>query len=461
MSTVPIFAPDGTLGDVPYERMHDAIAAGGKPGVTIKSPDGSLGVIPADRTQDAVKAGGSIVPIQDQETQHAGFWHKAWSDIASIPEALAAPDPLADPRVSDQDKWQIAQQQNKDALAKNAQRVQEHGHLYDLGATANEMMGVNVAGEEQSAKEGDKGGVLGHAAAVPMVMAATELAMRGIKAIAPKPETLYQSALKPSTRIPAPKIDQIVQTGLEQGVPVSHTGIEKLTDLVDDLNDKIKAEIQAQPDRPVSSGKVLQRLNPVVDKFSTQVNPAADLNSIYESGKEFAESQPGDIPAAQAQALKQGTYQQLKGRSYGELKSATIESQKALARGLKEELNNAFPELANLNASESKLLNLQPVLEKAVQRVGNHNLIGISGPIAAGATEALTGSPGIATSAGILKTILDNPNVKSNLAIALYRAARNPGELSTVSQRLDAYYAALANAANGQQNADHKNQPAN
>jgi len=62
-ATVPMFAPDGTLGDVPYERMQDAIKAGGKIGVNVKAPDGTPGVIPADRVQDAMKAGAAVIPI--------------------------------------------------------------------------------------------------------------------------------------------------------------------------------------------------------------------------------------------------------------------------------------------------------------------------------------------------------------------------------------------------------------
>jgi hypothetical protein len=66
--------------------------------------------------------------------------------------------------------------------------------------------------------------------------------------------------------------------------------------------------------------------------------------------------QPNDISTSDAQALKTGTYRQLKSKSYGEMKSATIESQKALTRGIKEELANQFPEIAKLNAKEGELL---------------------------------------------------------------------------------------------------------
>jgi hypothetical protein len=60
---IPVFAPDGTRGFVPYENLHDAVTKGGGTiGVTIKAPDGTLGAVPADKVRDAVAAGGTIIP---------------------------------------------------------------------------------------------------------------------------------------------------------------------------------------------------------------------------------------------------------------------------------------------------------------------------------------------------------------------------------------------------------------
>ncbi|HET9406033.1 MAG TPA: hypothetical protein VFO39_02235 [Candidatus Sulfotelmatobacter sp.] len=60
--TIPIIAPDGTVGDVPATRAHDAIAAGGKLGIDLLSPDGKLGTVPADRVHDAIRAGAQLAP---------------------------------------------------------------------------------------------------------------------------------------------------------------------------------------------------------------------------------------------------------------------------------------------------------------------------------------------------------------------------------------------------------------
>ena len=145
--------------------------------------------------------------------------------------------------------------------------------------------------------------------------------------------------------------------------------------------------------------------------------------AVSRAGNEFLRSQPTDIPVQQAQEMKQGTYQQLR-NSYGQLSSATVESQKALARGLKEELQQQFPQIQNLNAQEGKLIDLDSALDRAVTRISNHQLMGIGSPLAAAGAGAATGSPPMALASGVFKAILDDPVVKSKLAIAQNRGSK-------------------------------------
>lgn len=260
-------------------------------------------------------------------------------------------------------------------------------------------------------------------------------------------ERMYQSALKPSRTMGAAKIESAVNTGLEQQIPVSAPGAEKLGDLIDDLNDKIKAQIASGPTNTVNKFAVTSRLRDTAKAFSTQVNPESDLSAVSESGNEFLRNQPNQIPAADAQALKQGTYKQLKNRAYGELGTATVESQKALARGIKEELVNQFPEIGDLNAQESKAINLDGALQSAVQRIGNHQLIGIGTPIVGSAAGVATGSAPAVAVAGALKAIIDNPVIKSKLAIQLWKAGRGKVTLNMAKARVAGYVSALGNAA--------------
>jgi len=257
----------------------------------------------------------------------------------------------------------------------------------------------------------------------------------------------YQSALKPSTTANPAKVANAISGGLENAIPISKGGLEKLADLTDDLNSKIAAEIASRPNAPINKFAVASRLGDTAKQFSTQVNPIEDLNAIGKSGNEFLENQPVDIPASQAQALKQGTYKQLSGRAYGELGSATIESQKALARGLKEELANAFPELSDLNAQDSKLLDLQGMLQRAVNRISNHQMVGIGTPIMGAGVKAATGSTGIAGAAALAKAVFDDPYIKSQVAIALNKASKGGITIPTAAARYAGYVNALGNVS--------------
>jgi hypothetical protein len=137
------------------------------------------------------------------------------------------------------------------------------------------------------------------------------------------------------------------------------------------------------------------------------------------------------------------------------MSTATKETQKALARGIREELSQAFPEIDPLNAKEAQLLKLEPELERAVQRVTNHQKFGIGTPLAAAGAKAVTGSNKLAAVSAVMKAVLDNPSVKSKVAINLYRASRGTMTARQSAARVQAYVNALgatANSANSEDN---------
>lgn len=293
-----------------------------------------------------------------------------------------------------------------------------------------------VAGQ---AVGGIAAGEVGSAAAAPVIRAVGPAVGRAAL-LGKTPEGAYESALKPSPSVDAGTRAQVVDTALKNSIPVSKGGLAKLQDQIETLNQAIKQEIDNDPTRPIDPNKVATRADDARTKFSQQVNKGKDLKAIEESRQQFLEEQgqpqlaPGvagpaspapPMNAADAQAMKQGTYRVLKGK-FGEQGSASVEAQKALARGLKEEIATAFPEIAKMNASESRLLELQPLLERAVNRISNHQAVGIGTPAAGAAMKAASGS-GVASSAAmVMKAVLDNPGIKSRLAIAVSKGAKIP-----------------------------------
>lgn len=300
----------------------------------------------------------------------------------------------------------------------------------------------------------------------------------------------------------------MVKTGLDNQIPISEAGAARLNDLVTDLQSKVKAQIQEggpqpwpQPtpgqkllpapkvetaipatdmardlslDAPYSPPAVLQReqqfsaapaqargvmidpqdvvrrLDGMKQKFANQVNPEADLAAIDAAKQEFLKNNPNAIAAATAQDIKSGTYSQLRGK-YGELSSATNEAQKALARGIKEELETQFPEIKGLNAKEGQLINLDGALERAVRRVNNRDIFSLGGKLAAGtgaAVGAATGETAAGGAAGLaLHYVLSDPMVQSKLAIAISKGAKGGVVPSAAQARVAGYLTALGNAA--------------
>lgn len=223
-----------------------------------------------------------------------------------------------------------------------------------------------------------------------------------------------QSALKPSQAdMKSGNAQKAIQTLLDEGVNVTPGGASVLDGRIGSLNDLI-GEAIAKSNATVNKNAVAGRLQDVTNRVERQVNPVADVKAVEGVWNEFSQHPlvPGaDMPVQLAQDMKRGTYKQLSNK-YGELGSAETEAQKALARGLKEEIAAVVPEVGPLNARESALLNAKEILDKRVLTAGNKNPIGIGGL-----------SPRLANLAAMMTD-------RSELVKSLLARGLNPGDLS-------------------------------
>lgn len=236
-------------------------------------------------------------------------------------------------------------------------------------------------------------------------------------ALTSKAEDLVYSALKPTQsayKSGAAKdaVDTILNT---KGLYPSKGGIEKLDSMIGELNDKISSKITNSTEKVELQG-VVDKLNGLKDKFLYQVNPESDLAAIEASREQFLQHRlfpkgSTEIPVQLAQKMKQATYRSLGDKAYGEVGGASRESQKALARGLKEGIASKISDINELNAAEGKLLNAQDVIERAANRHSNKEMGGL----------AYVMHPMQA-----LAYLLDrNPSSKTALAKALYAVGKN------------------------------------
>lgn len=198
------------------------------------------------------------------------------------------------------------------------------------------------------------------------------------------PERLMQSALKPTpTQLKSGKASTAIKTMLEEGINPTQVGVKKLESKIEDINKQVVDKIGSSTGT-VSKTDVLKYLDDIEANKLKQVNPSDDLAAINKVRQEFmAYNQPiikttsQTIPVQLAQDLKQGTYKALKNK-YGQLGSTEVEAQKALARGLKEKVGEAVPEVMGLNKKESELIDTLDVVERRALMELNKNPGGLA-----------------------------------------------------------------------------------
>lgn len=277
---------------------------------------------------------------------------------------------------------------------------------------------------------------------------------------------MYQTILKPSTANTEAENAAIINTGLQEGVPLTPKGRRGLQSKIDAIDQNVENYVQ-QGDAAglkVDPTEVAKATDRSKAKFGTQVNPATDLAAISKAKQEFldkhsksvpyttirpvspaagggyvptgsATSQiPQDLSLAEAQAEKRGTYTQLRGK-YGELSSADVEAQKDLARGLKEEVYKQIQQkygvdLAAAGKREGALLDLDSAIERFLNRHGNNQAFGLgpAGPAVAG---TVMGGPHVGALAAAANFFLEKyPATASRAAISI--AKRNPASRSAI-----------------------------
>lgn len=267
------------------------------------------------------------------------------------------------------------------------------------------------------------------------------------------PEALYQSALKPrGGGKDLGKVREIVQTGLSEKIPVSEAGLDRTSQIIDDLNGQISAGIQARksmgltvdpelvvrrideaaarykdtteyPDAVAAATKLKQRFYETAGIKRGTVEAAPTATDPYTVSVTQG-SGPEAIPVDRAQRIKQmegALVRKAYGKPNAEV-SFDDEFRKQMVRGLKEEIESVFPEVKGLNDRERKLIGLERALQDFVKREGNHQRTGIGTPLMAIGAAAATGNPMVGLEAALLRGALEDPTIKSRLGMMIQSA---------------------------------------
>jgi hypothetical protein len=289
--------------------------------------------------------------------------------------------------------------------------------------TAN-YVDANQQGKEQIAGQGIASLLMSKA---PEAVAATRAGVATARnAVASR---VMQSALKPSVEASmdttAAGVPKVVDTMLKEGITVSPEGVKKLYTFLGNTAKSIETKTANAPGR-VFPDQVVQHALDLTKGFADQVNSAQDLKAVADAANQFLDEQTAKhgvafglvnpMTVADAQALKTGTYKALGSKSYGELKGASIEGQKGLASGLKDQIEQLVPDIKDTNARYGAL---SDALEATARRVG------VSGNRDLGGIFWIAHNP----EAFLAATFDRSPMVKSLIARGLYTEAATAAQV--------------------------------
>jgi hypothetical protein len=261
------------------------------------------------------------------------------------------------------------------------------------------------------------------------------------------PAELYQSALGPVPSTGKKAIDEMVATGLKERIPVSAEGLHRAESLINDIHKEVEAMIATKAGAPINPRDVVKRLDAVRARWSQTPENLKAIDDIELKFLEQYKTQ-GSLTAASAQEKKKQLYKQIRqgsSNAYAENRVAPpeidLESQKELARGLKEEIIDMHPVLKGKGIREGDLIPLERALDRWASRQSNHkmlNVFGLIGTAMGGVVGGGAGGPEGAAigavapaAAWLVKSVMDSPEVKSGLAIAMKRAGRYVPENTT------------------------------
>ena len=304
-------------------------------------------------------------------------------------------------------------------LAGGQEALQNMGTLMERGGYKAGEMVTDALAPHVPANVAGAGGYAANVATQALPVLAGTLASKATLEPAMKwgSKRLMQSALKPSAAdIRSGDAAKAVDTLLKTKANVTPGGVVKLQSLKDDILAQVQKMLDDLPEGTVVTKQgAANEIRKTLDRFRNQVNSADDVKAITKSWKEFNQSQPNLIPVGKAHELKTGTHTMLKNKAYGELKNADIEAQKALARGLRKDIEEVVPQVGPMNKKLGEVMNALKQTEYRVPMAANRDMAGLS---------LLAENP-----AAALSMMADrSPYVKSYLAQLLYHGS---GPLAT------------------------------
>lgn len=253
------------------------------------------------------------------------------------------------------------------------------------------------------------------------------------------PAEMYKKTVKTSFPKKSKGLDDMIETALDEGIPPSTKGVNKLDSIIDGIDNNIEELISQATTNggKVNADAVFVGLKKLRQDIGSAVNPdgIGNVNKINETARKLGLNQK--MRKKEFYTIEE--LQELKRRFYKEANfdvkqnkadPAINQARKEIAKGAKDLIEQHIPEVAGLNKRWGKLIELQDPLETAARRIEGNNVVSINQPLNTGIAYQL-GGPGLATATSFV-TALGNPKIRPEIAIWL-RKLHNQGLLSQMT----------------------------
>ena len=257
------------------------------------------------------------------------------------------------------------------------------------------------------------------------------------KTIEKAARSVYETELRPSTKISLAQRKEMVTRGLKSGLPIEEKSLKPLETAIESNKAKIE-QLTKDPASPYSgrSVPVADLLIPI-DKFIARVArvDAPQAKTLTRARATWVKSLGGgaDTTIADAQKLKEDLYAVINSSAYGETAEpgTMTAGRKLAARGMKTGIERAIPEepIQAINHAIENDIRLKDSINAAIKKHPswiNDWAVFVLGSGAAEAVRGLAtgsaveGGVGAATAIGALtRMAARNPRIMSRLAIAL------------------------------------------
>ena len=251
---------------------------------------------------------------------------------------------------------------------------------------------------------------------------------------------MYKSAAKlPTGSMDAAERAKIIQTALDEKIMPTSSGVEKALDIVFSLNDEIEALLKqggalGRGSRRVRTATIFKHFNDLKKQVGgKRLGAGNKLKVIQKVMDDFIKDTGGAefITIRELQDLKKSAYEDINWKLDPKKDLTKDKAYKAAAKGAKETIVEAIPEVSDLNFREGKLLSLlnEGKLPQAAKRIGDRDLMGLGSTVSIGTgtgAGAVFGVPGAGAILGTLKAVADNPKIKARTAILANQLRKRP-----------------------------------